>query len=69
MMGTPDATRVAACASEAGGLDDIVHAPFTVLDVRSGSGVQPPARSAKHVPIRNPKTTQKESTTHHRRTS
>jgi hypothetical protein len=31
MMGTPDATRVAACASEAGGLlDDIVHAPFTV---------------------------------------
>ena len=34
MMGTPDATRVAVCASEAGGLlDDSVHAPFTVMGV------------------------------------
>jgi hypothetical protein len=31
MMGTPDATRVAARPRDAGGVrDDIVHAPFTV---------------------------------------
>ena len=31
MMGTPDATRVEARPSDAGGIrDDIVHAPFTV---------------------------------------